>query len=74
MADTKPLDTILGEFEANRNKPETVSEVNTYLFHIFHSRKTENSKGIFKKYFELGKPSFKKTIFLLTIRILPPHP
>ena len=53
MADTKPLDIILGEFEANRNKPETVSEVNTYLFHILHSRKKEDSNEIFKKYFEL---------------------
>ena len=48
----KSFDTIFREFEKNRNKPETVSEVNTYLFHILHSRNTVDSTRIFKKYFE----------------------
>ena len=50
---TKTWEKILEEFESNRCKPEVVAEVNTYLFHIIYSRKTEESKRILKKLFEL---------------------
>ena len=51
--ENKPsMELILENFETKRNSAETVSEVNTYLFHILHSRKTEEARKIFKKFFE----------------------
>ena len=53
FSDTQTVDEMMKSFLNKRNKSQILLEMNTWLFNILHSKKTEDSKVFFKQFYDL---------------------